>query len=78
MIPLDQEAQHTINTIIGKRLRLRRKLMGMSNARLANAACLSAAQMRRYEAGLNNIRMPRLQQLAAILDVPVGYFYMEH
>lgn len=64
-----------VNVAIGKRLRLRRQLLGMSRTRLAAAVGISSSQIGNYERGEVEIRMNRLRQLAAVLDVPAKYFF---
>lgn len=64
-----------VDVAIGKRLRLRRQLLGMSCARLAAAVGISSSQIEKYERGYASVRMNRLQELAAALDVPFGYFF---
>lgn len=63
---------------IGHRLRVRRSIMGISRQRLAQTIGLSLEQIRRYEAGLVEVRTSRLNQLSAALDVPAGYFFSEN
>ncbi len=62
---------------VGRRLRLRRALLGLSQERLAELAGLTFQQIQKYERGANRIGAGRLWQLAHILGVPVGWFYEE-
>ncbi len=57
------------------RVRLRRKLLGMSQGKLANALGLTFQQVQKYERGANRIGSSRLYQLSRILDVPVAFFF---
>ncbi|HBH25937.1 MAG TPA: transcriptional regulator [Rhodospirillaceae bacterium] len=60
---------------VGKRLRVRRALLGMSQEKLADAIGLTFQQIQKYERGTNRISASRLYQFSQILDVPVTYFY---
>jgi transcriptional regulator with XRE-family HTH domain len=60
---------------MGRRLRLRRRLLGLSQTRLAESCGVSFQQIQKYEAGSVAISASRLWQLACALDAPVRYFY---
>lgn len=64
-----------VDVHVGKRLRVRRSLMGMSQEKLAAAIGLTFQQIQKYERGINRVSAGRLFQFSKILDVPVGYFY---
>ncbi len=60
---------------VGKRVRLRRTLLGLSQKKLGEAIGLTFQQIQKYERGANRIGSSRLYQLARVLDVPVSYFF---
>lgn len=62
---------------IGRRLKIRRLDLGISQTAVADALGLTFQQVQKYEKGTNRISAGRLQRLAEILDVPIGYFYDE-
>jgi len=64
-----------IDAHVGARLRQRRAFLGMSQEKLARSLGLTFQQIQKYERGANRIGAGRLYQLAAVLDVPVAYFY---
>ena len=64
-----------IDVHVGKRLRLRRTLLGMSQERLGKAINLTFQQVQKYERGTNRIGSSRLYQLSQVLDIPVSYFF---
>lgn len=64
-----------VDVHVGKRLRLRRVLQGMSQQKLAEAVGLTFQQVQKYERGVNRIGASRLFQLAQVLDVPISYFF---
>ena len=62
---------------IGSRIRLRRTLLGYSQAKLASAIGLTFQQIQKYEHGSNRIGASRLHQLSRVLEVPVDFFFEE-
>ena len=64
-----------IDLHLGKRLRRRRRLLGLTQQQLAGACGVRFQQIQKYECGANRISAARLWQLSEALDVPVGYFY---
>ncbi len=66
-----------IDVHVGSRIRLRRTLLGLSQADVATALGLTFQQVQKYERGSNRVSSSRLFDLARILDVPISYFYAE-
>ncbi|MBS0296387.1 MAG: helix-turn-helix transcriptional regulator [Proteobacteria bacterium] len=64
-----------IDLHLGKRLRRRRRLLGLTQQQLANAVGIRFQQIQKYECGANRISAARLWQLAEALETPVSYFY---
>ena len=72
---MQETAGNTIDVHLGKRLRRRRRLLGLTQQQLAGACGVRFQQIQKYECGANRISAARLWQLAEALEVPVGYFY---
>lgn len=64
-----------IDAMVGKRLRLRRVMLGISQDELARRLGLTFQQVQKYELGTNRISASRLYQLAEILDTTVAWFF---
>ncbi len=64
-----------IDLHLGKRLRRRRRLLGLTQQQLATAIGIRFQQIQKYECGANRISAARIFELGAALEVPVGYFY---
>jgi transcriptional regulator with XRE-family HTH domain len=64
-----------IDVHLGKRLRRRRRLLGLTQQQLAGTVGVRFQQIQKYECGANRISAARLWQLSEALEVPVGYFY---
>jgi transcriptional regulator with XRE-family HTH domain len=60
---------------IGKRLKLRRLQLGLSQESLGLALGVTFEQMEKYETGSDRIEVARLQQIAEILNVPILFFF---
>jgi len=64
-----------IDLHLGKRLRRRRRLLGLTQQQLAVAVGIRFQQIQKYECGANRISAARLWQLAEALEISVSYFY---
>lgn len=66
---------HPVDIHVGKMLRLRRKLLGLSQEAVANAVSITFQQVQKYERGVNRISASRLAEFAQVLNVPIVYFF---
>ena len=66
---------HPIDIHVGRRLRARRRLLGLTQETLASAVDIKFQQIQKYESGANRVSASRLWALAKALDVPVSYFF---
>lgn len=64
-----------IDLYVGKRLRRRRRLLGLTQQQLAESVGIRFQQIQKYECGANRISASRLFELSEALHVPVQYFY---
>ena len=64
-----------IDAYVGRRIRLGRTLLGMTQDHLATLLGVTYQQLQKYEKGVNRISAGRLIQVAGILGVPVDFFY---
>ena len=64
-----------IDLHLGRRLRRRRRLLGLTQQQLAIQVGIRFQQIQKYECGANRISAARLWQLAEALETPVNYFY---
>ncbi|MEZ6024063.1 MAG: helix-turn-helix transcriptional regulator [Hyphomonadaceae bacterium] len=66
---------NAIDLYVGKRLRRRRRIMGMTQQQLADAIGIRFQQIQKYECGANRVTASRVFELANALAVPVSYFF---
>lgn len=69
---------HPVDVHVGKRLRLRRTILGMSQEALGNAVGITFQQVQKYERGTNRMGASRLYEFSKILNVSVSYFYEDY
>ena len=60
---------------VGRRIRMRRVWLDMTQAALGAAIGVSFQQIQKYEKGTNRVSASRLQELANALDVKPSYFF---
>jgi transcriptional regulator with XRE-family HTH domain len=64
-----------VDVHVGKRLRLRRTLLGMSQEQLAAAVGVTFQQIQKYERGSNRVSASRLYDIARVLGVEISFFF---
>ncbi len=64
-----------VDRYVGSRVKMRRLMLGMTQATLADAIGLTVQQVQKYENGTNRMGSSRLQQIANALQVPVAFFF---
>ncbi|QPM90980.1 helix-turn-helix domain-containing protein [Pseudooceanicola algae] len=66
---------HPVDVHVGKRVRHRRWLVGMTQQQLAERVGIKFQQIQKYETGANRVSASRLWDIADALDVPVSFFF---
>ena len=67
--------EENFNIHLGKKLRIRRLSLGLTQTKVAQAINVTFQQIQKYEKGTNGVSSIRLLQLANYLKVPVNYFF---
>ena len=70
-----QRSPNPVDLHVGGRVRMRRKMLGVSQERLADALGLTFQQVQKYERGANRVSASKLYDIARFLGVPVSYFF---
>jgi transcriptional regulator with XRE-family HTH domain len=66
-----------VDVHVGKRIRVRRLLLGMNQETLASGLGLTFQQVQKYEGGANRVSASRLSAVADVLGVPISYFFAD-
>ena len=64
-----------VDAHVGSRIRLRRKLLGLSQQQLAQRLGLTFQQVQKYERGVNRVSASKLYETALVLEAPVTHFF---
>ena len=67
--------EETFNAHLGRKLRMRRLSLGLTQTKVANAINVTFQQIQKYEKGTNGVSSSRLIQLSNFLKVPITYFF---
>ena len=71
----DDKIPDPVDIHVGQRVRVRRKMLGLSQTQLGKELGVTFQQVQKYERGTNRIGSSRLFRIATALDVPVSYFF---
>lgn len=66
---------HPLDRHVGRRVRLRRTLLGLTQQELGEQIGVTFQQIQKYERGTNRISASRLWEIARVLKVPVAFFF---
>lgn len=67
-----------VDVAVGARIRLLRKVRGLSQQALAEAAGVTFQQIQKYERGANRVSASMLARIARALDAPVSEMFGEN
>ncbi len=67
--------KHPIDAHVGKRIRHRRWMIGMTQQQLADRVGIKFQQIQKYETGMNRVSASRLWDISDVLGVPVSFFF---
>ncbi len=67
--------KHPVDVHVGKRIRHRRWMVGMTQQQLAEKVGIKFQQIQKYETGMNRVSASRLWEISEALSVPVGFFF---
>jgi transcriptional regulator with XRE-family HTH domain len=66
---------HPVDVHVGKRIRQRRWLVGMTQQQLAEKVGIKFQQIQKYETGANRVSASRMWLIAQVLGVEPGHFF---
>ena len=72
------QMEENFNIHLGKKLRMRRLSLGLTQTKVARAINVTFQQIQKYEKGTNGVSSNRLMQLSSYLKVPITYFFEDY
>ncbi len=67
--------KHPVDVHVGKRIRHRRWMIGMTQQQLAEQVGIKFQQIQKYETGMNRVSASRLWDISEALSVPINFFF---
>ncbi|MEO8531227.1 MAG: helix-turn-helix transcriptional regulator [Deltaproteobacteria bacterium] len=67
--------KHSVDVHVGKRVRHRRWMIGVTQQQLAERVGIKFQQIQKYETGMNRVSASRLWDISEALQVPVSFFF---
>jgi transcriptional regulator with XRE-family HTH domain len=67
--------KHPVDAHVGKRIRHRRWMVGMTQQQLADKVGIKFQQIQKYETGMNRVSASRLWDVADALGVSISFFF---
>ncbi|MGB8814289.1 MAG: helix-turn-helix transcriptional regulator [Paracoccaceae bacterium] len=67
--------KHPVDAHVGKRIRHRRWMVGMTQQQLADRVGIKFQQIQKYETGMNRVSASRLWDIADALGVTIAFFF---
>ncbi len=66
---------NSTDAYVGSKVRMRRKMLGISQEKLGKQLGITFQQVQKYEKGANRIGASRLQTISQVLEMPISYFF---
>ena len=74
-IVTEERSPNPVDLHVGGRIRMRRRILGVSQEKLAEALGLTFQQVQKYERGANRVSASKLYEIAKTLQAPITYFF---
>lgn len=72
---IDDNEPNPVDVHVGKRIRLRRTILRITQQQMAEMLGLTFQQVQKYEKGMNRVGASRLWDISKVLEVPMGFFF---
>ena len=72
---MESGMKHPVDAHVGKRIRHRRWLVGMTQQQVADKVGIKFQQIQKYETGMNRVSASRLWDIADALGVTISFFF---
>jgi transcriptional regulator with XRE-family HTH domain len=67
--------KHPVDVHVGKRIRHRRWMVGMTQQQLADKVGIKFQQIQKYETGMNRVSASRLWDISEAMGVTIAFFF---
>ncbi len=71
----DNDSPNPIDAYVGQRIRIRRQMLKLSQAKVASILGITPQQVQKYEQGNTRVGSSRLWDLSKILQVSISFFF---
>lgn len=72
---IDDNEPNPVDVHVGKRIRLRRTILHITQQQMAEMLGLTFQQIQKYEKGMNRVGASRLWDISRVLNVPMTFFF---
>jgi len=72
---IDDNEPNPVDVHVGKRIRLRRTVLHITQQQMADMLGLTFQQVQKYEKGMNRVGASRLWDISKVLEVPMSFFF---
>jgi len=72
---IGEKMKHPVDVHVGKRIRHRRWMVGMTQQQLGEVVGIKFQQIQKYETGMNRVSASRLWDIASALEVSISFFF---
>lgn len=72
---MDDNEPNPVDVHVGKRIRLRRTILHITQQQMADMLGLTFQQVQKYEKGANRVGASRLWDISKVLKVPMDFFF---
>ena len=72
---LEDKHPNPVDVHVGNRIRLRRRILGITQEKFAGKIGITLQQVQKYEHGTNRVGASRLWDIAQVLHTSVDYFF---
>jgi len=67
--------KHPVDVHVGKRIRHRRWMVGMTQQQLADKVGIKFQQIQKYETGMNRVSASRLWDISQAMECSIAFFF---
>ncbi len=70
-----QDGPNPVDVHVGSRIRLRRRVLNLTQLQLSDLLGITFQQVQKYEKGLNRVSASSLWDISRVLEVPMDFFF---